>query len=467
MTNNINQDNLQAVSRSIIQRLKGFLSKKVYQRPIINKLIIKSVLAAYQKGLYLPPLPTWLYLELGDALEKNCLLEEAITIYQKAIKIKTVNHELNRSLLRCIYNSDKSTKDILNSKIMSAIENSKAIAFIKDKILSKLDIEYENYLILYPPNQNVGDTCKHLALIKPLCIQHNKKAIVFFSGQRESAIIQANLFLDPIKPEYVASYFPIDIETEQTIRKLNSKDELCLDEIPIIPGIPRMMNNIPEQKKLTYITGDSTYQGGKAASLGIQIELNDNTIGRPIINNQSIENALNKFNNLNLSQGKSILIAPHSVTSNKQTGSNSKAVQFWQKIVNALLDKNIIPVINSRHRDSSLAYLSEMFTDEQVKFADLSLDEVIPFVELCGAFAGIRSGLCDLIAFSSKKVVKFCVQPKNSKGNYFEKLPDTRVIDHNLINDNFHIYHLSLSQPIEDEEISQIVSLFLNRIINN
>lgn len=456
------------VFRSIIPRLKDFLSRKVsHLKLVARQIIFKQVLAAYTKGLYLPPLPTWFYQKLGDTLEKNGQLEEAITNYQKAIEIKPASPKINRSLLRCIYNSNKTKKDVLNSKIMSAIENSKAIAFIQDKILSKLDIEYKNHLILYIGSPSVGDTCLQLALIKPLCIQHNKKAIVFYCCHSKSAIIQAKLFLDPIKPKYITYHFPIDIETEKTMRNYESKDELFLDSIPVIPGIPRIMNNQAEVQNLTYITGDSTYPTGKAAGLGINIELNDNTIGRPIMNNQSIENAFNKFNNLNLSQGKSILIAPHSVHQNKRTGSNSRALQFWQRIIDRLIDQNIIPVINFRHRGKDLDYLSKTFTNKQIRFADLSLDEVIPFVELCGAFVGMRSGLCDLVGFSSHKVTKLCVQPQKSGNSYFGKLSGERVIDDTLINENFQVYHLSFNSPTEDKHINHIVNLFSDGINRN
>ena len=424
---------------------------------------LEEAITNYQKAIDINPKNLDLYVRLAEALEKNGQLEEAITNYQKAINFDSTIPGLNGSLLRCIHNSDKSTKDILNSKIMSAIENSKAIAFIKDQILSKLNIEYENHLILYQPKKNVGDTCKFLALIKPLCIQHNRKAIVFYPSF-ESPIIQANLFLDHLQPKYVISHFPIDIETEQTIKQLNSKDELSLAEIPVIVGIPRMMTNKPEVEKLTYITDESIYLAGKAASLGIKIELNDNTVGKPIIKDQSYENALNKFKKLNLPQGKSILIAPHSLTLDKSTGSNSRAVRFWQTMINGLIDQNIIPVINSRHRGEGLDYISKIFTNKQIRFADLSLDEVIPFVELCGAFAGIYSGLCTLVAFSSKKVIKLSVHAQQSGVNCFQKLSESRVIDNSLMNENFHIYHLSLNEMPEDHHIrEEIVNLFVKR----
>ena len=419
---------------------------------------LEQAIDNYQKAININPKNPDLYVKLAQALEKNGQLEEAINNYQKAIDIDPKIPGLNGNLLRCIYNSDQSTKDLLNSKITSAIENSKAIAFIKDKILAQLDIEYEDNLILYQPKKNVGDTCKFLALIKPLCIQHNRKAIVFYPSE-ESPIIQANLFLDHLQPQYVASHFPINIETEQTIKKLNLKDELSLAEIPVIPGIPRMMTNKPEISQLTYITDESIYQAGKAASLGIKIELNNNTIGRPVIKKQSLENAIKKFKELNLSQGKSILIAPHSLTLDKSTGSNSRAIQFWQKIIDGLIEQQIIPVINFRHRGEGLDYMSKIFNNKQIRFADLSLDEVIPFVELCGAFAGIRSGLCDLLAFSN--VTKLCVQAEISGGNYFQKLSNNRVIDDSLLNENFHIYYLSLNEMPKDQQIRDIVDLLV------
>lgn len=369
------------------------------------------------------------------------------------------------NLLICIYNSNKFSKDIFTKELTSSIERSSAITFIKDGILSKLNIDYENHLIFYQRNTNVGDTCKQLSLIKPLCLQHRKKAIVFYPNSH-SPTIQARLFLDPIMPEYVACHFPIDTETQQKIHKLTIRDEISLDRLPIIPGVPKMTLVTVERRMLAYIKDESIYKDGMAATLGLNIDLSDETIGKPSFNNLCRKNASDKFDDLNLCRGQAILIAPHSSHMNALTGSNSKLISFWRKIINRLSKYNIAPVINAKHGNERLGYLSTLIGNNQqdcIKFVDLPLDEVIPFIELCGAFAGIRSGLCDLASFSSKNVTKLCVQPRRLGDNCFGKLPGRMVPEDTLINENFHLYFASVENPPEDEQIEKIIDLFLNR----
>ena len=398
-----------------------------------------------------------IYLEKGRILQARKQWDKAIPFYRKVDKPQSLIN-----LLTCIYESNQFTKEDLESEVLQLIQNSKAIAFIKEKILSNLDIDYDKCLILYQVAGNVGDTCKQLALIKPLCIQHNKKAIVFYPN-KESSIIQANLFLDSITPQYIASHFPIDLDTEQTINRLMSKDTIYLWAIPVIPGIPRIVGYDLEIKKLTYIINESIYKAGKAANIGINIDLNNDNLGKPIITKKHFNNALEKFNNLQLDQGNSVLIAPHSVTQNHITGSNSRAIKFWQRLIDKLSSKNLIPVINARHHGGMINYLSKMFTNKEVKFADISLDEIIPFVELCGGFIGIRSGLCDLLAFSDKKVAKLCINANNSGNSDFQKLKNDKMPDSTIINDNFNIYNLSLEQPLQEKDISQIVKIISNK----
>ena len=398
--------------------------------------------------------------EMGKILEEKQKWQEAIDYYQQCKKPQNTV-----SLLTCIYNSFKFYQDNFNQEIERAIKRSKTITFINQEILSKLDIKYEEHLILYQGASNVGDTCKYLALIKPLCIQHNRKAIVFYH-RGHSPETQAHLFLDPIMPRYVTAHFPIDQKMQHKIQELMIEDGFSLDQLPIRPGVPRRTIGTFQMQELNYITDESIYQAGAAACLGINIELNDDTMGKPVIKEQSLVNAVNKFDNLKLVRGKAILIAPHSVTLNLSTGSNSALIPFWRKIINALIEKNITPVINAKHNQEKLDYLSTIVDDysqKQIKFIDLPLDEVIPFIELCGAFAGVRSGLCDLVAFSSQNITKLCVQPRQSDSNCFGKLPGVKIFDNDLINNNFYLYFLSIYNPPEDEQINQLVELFLDR----
>ena len=411
-----------------------------------------------KKALDLEPENAMALSDMGKILEKRKDWNGAISYYRKS---NLLNDKVN--IIECIYKSDLSDKEEpTDREIKSIIQSSQTIEFIKREILEKKNIDYEQYLILYMHDINVGDTCKRLALIKPLCIQHGKKAIVFYPDSH-SPITQARLFLDPIVPQYVANHFSIDGETQQEIERLIKEDRVSLGELPVMPGIPRMMNNDSQKQGLTYITDKSIYERGIAASLGINIELNEDTMGKPVIEKRCLTNAMDKFENLHLSRGKAILVAPHSKTMNSLTGSNAKLIPFWQKIINQLVERNVTPVINTKHREEKLSYLSKIIEDrhgQYVKMVDLPLDEVIPFVELCGAFAGIRSGLCDLIAFASPQVTKLCIQPTRSDDNCFGKIPRASVIDESIINKNFNLYFVLPNNLPDQEQIERIVELF-------
>ncbi|MGB7274766.1 MAG: hypothetical protein WBC69_15825 [Geitlerinemataceae cyanobacterium] len=427
---------------------------------------VYEVLWRFNNGNY----AKWIIDELGFKKSFISLETQSVSdilldfkLSQEQLVIKTETNSKIVEMLQSFHQNSELSKDEIVTQIKLNLQKSNVFTFIHNQILSKLDTGYEKDLILYQININVGDTCKHLALIKSLCIQHNKKAIVFYP-KRESPMTQARLFLDPIMPRYVKSHFPIDVEIHREIQRLNKEDEIPLDRIPVIPGIPRILTNIPETEKLTYITDQSIYEAGKAASLGISIDLNSNTLGKPIVQNRSLINAEKKFIDLNLSYGQSILLAPHSVHMNSLTGSNLALIKFWQKIINELIDRNLVPVLNSRHREASLdddlAPIITSHISKYIKLVDLSLDEVIPFVEFCGSFAGTRSGLCDLIAFSKPEVTKLCIEPRKFGENCFSKLSGKRVIDDTLINENFHFFYVSVENPPEDEQIQKIVSVF-------
>lgn len=444
------------------------LSLKIYEK--LAKLLKKigRVNESYKYMNYMltkEPNNSYILYELGKLLEIQQDWENAYVFYQKSNFPGITNR-----MIKCAYNNKKIDMQSTFLEIKDLLKNSKTVKYIQDEILSKLQIKYSDFLILFQPASNVGDTCKQFALVQPLCLQHNCKAIVFYP-QAYSPITQAHLFFDSITPKHIVSHFAIDERTCQKIKQLTREDKISLDRIPVIPGIPRIMNNVPESEKITYITDESMYSAGKASSLGINLELNDITLGKPKISQESFKNALNKFNMFDLIQGKSILIAPYSVFSNSSTGSNTSLVKFWKNLIRFFLRNNITPVVNSRHRQENLDnYLSSIIPDmdatsKHIPFVDLSLDEVIPFVELCGSFAGVRSGLCDLTAFSSKQTIKLCIQPHNSGKSEFKKLPPKRVIDNTLINDNFQIYNLNVNQIPENQEIQQVFySVFSNLI---
>ena len=57
------------------------------------------------------------------------------------------------------------------------------------------------------------------------------------------------------------------------------------------------------------------------------------------------------------------------------------------------------------------------YSNIPLTFADLSLTEVIPFVNHSGYFIGIMTGLCELVSFTDKNVKRGCIHiVKNNPG---------------------------------------------------
>jgi hypothetical protein len=394
-------------------------------------------------------------------------------------KIKQFN-QLSNSTKKCIFNYTiyllsqkipfKQFQDLIgsqfyqefNKEIELAINESKAVKFIKENILAEIKINnYNEYLILYIHHANVGDTCKVFSLIKALCIQHKAQAIVFYRN-KNSPIIQANLFLDSIQPEYVITHFPIDNEMANTIETLSKEDKIPLGLIPISVGIPVRLGT--EGQLCVYIKDTSIYKDGFPASLGINITLNEQTILKPVVKNESFEKALNKFKKLNLLEKKSILLAPIANTVDKRIGSNMKLRQFWQKLIEALIANDIIVVINAKNHDKSTNYLRQMFSSDsnKLKFIeDLSLDEVMPFVELCGGFIGIYSGLPLLLGMCSKNnsnTTKIVIKPLQDF-TFDQKSYGRQYLDKEIMRTEFYNYSIIVEDCENDIHISKIMEV--------
>lgn len=110
----------------------------------------------------------------------------------------------------------------------------------------------------------------------------------------------------------------------------------------------------------------------------------------PVVPTEARRMAMKKFAELKLKEGRTVLIAPFAQSISGHFVSDS----FW---------KDIVATYNTRGFDVVFNDVNNWGAAVQ-----LSLLETIPFVELCGYFVGVRSGLCDLlISAKAKKIVLY------------------------------------------------------------
>jgi hypothetical protein len=139
------------------------------------------------------------------------------------------------------------------------------------------------------------------------------------------------------------------------------------------------------------------------------------SLSRPLPLASSILRAAKLFEELNLPAGRTILVAP-------LANSYPHKIQrfWWEKAVAALKNKGFT-VVNNIGANSHFS--SE---DTKVKVGhidgatpvDIPIDMAIPFAELCGYFLGIRSGLCDLLAYSNTRKLIVYPEPDPNASNF-------------------------------------------------
>jgi len=135
---------------------------------------------------------------------------------------------------------------------------------------------------------------------------------------------------------------------------------------------------------------------------------------RPLPSAQSMLEAAKLFLGLNLNVGKTIFIAPHA-----NSYPHKLPDSWWKGAVKNLRDEGYLVVHNAitRPHFSEGGPLTLSPIDGALS-VELPISMVIPFVELCGNFIGIRSGLCDLVAHANAKKLIMYPEPKPIADNY-------------------------------------------------
>lgn len=280
--------------------------------------------------------------------------------------------------------------------INNCLAQSSKFALIKEFILSKLEIDYEDKLLLFIDKDNIGDACGQLSNIKSVCEFHQAKALVFYRAGGAAETL-GKMFLEPLVPDYVAAHLPIDSSIWNMLQKRKPKEPelIPLNEIPIGKGRPRLL-----------ILGNP-----------LEKPVDNSSRSKPEIDSGSQASAIAKFEELRLKPQATVLIAPFSNHYNLMTGADLILSDFWLSLFEILHSKGLSIAINARNHQSLLGYSWLKSSNIPLSFADLSLTELIPFVNYSGYFISIVTGLCELLCFTNKNVRRGCIHlVKNDPG---------------------------------------------------
>lgn len=133
--------------------------------------------------------------------------------------------------------------------------------------------------------------------------------------------------------------------------------------------------------------------------LGLGIEV---LPSRPLPLASSIIEAAKIFQAMKLPVGRTVLIAPLA-----KSYPHKLPDSWWEQAVTGLLSAGFT-VVNNVANGSQFSTGDINHHANHIEDAipvDIPIDMIIPFSELCGNFLGVRSGLCDLLAFSNTKIL--------------------------------------------------------------
>ena len=139
-------------------------------------------------------------------------------------------------------------------------------------------------------------------------------------------------------------------------------------------------------------------------NLALKLPLDNNNYLSPRFASEK-KNVENFIERHNIIKGKALILAPFAV-SVTQISDNV----FWEIIAKRYKSKGYTVITNLQN--------SNELPIQGTEGAFLSLDEIFILAEYCGHFIGLRSGLCDLLAFSTCEMI--VVYPQN-KGNVWKE----------------------------------------------
>lgn len=213
----------------------------------------------------------------------------------------------------------------------------------------------------------IGDTYLILSHLKEFRLQNNvNKLILGIVKESHGSIIK--LFPDVVDKVVILDDFKM---------KYCEKNEFG-PGYPIVLHSEHFLSN-SMQSVMGYkgITLNDSYK------LLLNIDINSDNI-RPHISQELKTKAKKKFSDYGLKEGKTVLIAPNAVTINDTCINPLDWVYLSKELHN---------------RGYDIAFLSNQIDYQSISFAKsvtFEISETVPFIDLCGYFISLRSGICDV-----------------------------------------------------------------------
>jgi hypothetical protein len=288
-----------------------------------------------------------------------------------------------------IQNESKSEWSLQYCQIL---EESVCYTRIKN-LLKENEINQQNHLIVILEHRNVGDSVGFLSMIKPLGISLNQSVILI---AQDCYPIRALVRL------FGSSLFKFFL-----VSNVSEFSDKFLRLAPIDQGqivslhLDRRFNNHHSCSRMNVTKWD---QFRIACDLAPEFHRDE-----PELSEDIVASAKMLFRSLCLYEGKTVLLAPMSNFINRKFGSNVGLRAFWCDLYEGLVQKGYHVIENISQSDEKKIPITP------AKGVEISLEECIPFVQMCGNFIGIRSGLCDLLTYCSceRRVVVFPEKASN------------------------------------------------------
>ncbi|SMH41176.1 hypothetical protein SAMN02982994_1668 [Azospirillum lipoferum] len=129
----------------------------------------------------------------------------------------------------------------------------------------------------------------------------------------------------------------------------------------------------------------------------------DTPIAAPIPHPDSVARARERFAALGVPAGRTVILGPHANT------IGSLPESWWIEAARCLRDAGFAVLVNGANNARSFDHHRNRASGTVAGIDGIEihipLDEMLPFTALAGHFLGVRSGLCDLLAFAAARLV--------------------------------------------------------------
>lgn len=210
--------------------------------------------------------------------------------------------------------------------------------------------------------------------------------------------------------------------------------------------LQKLKKGVPCVVYRNYIPGKSFNESNVMGVLNRKMRLNvveDFLPGNPI--NTDEETALSKFHDLGLVHNKTVFIAPFSSAINSMYDTNEKLISFYLKINSFFKGIGYEVVFNIYQGRFDKELYAKHFGGLKTT-GDLTVAALVPFIDNCGYFVSMRSGIADLALFSKARKVIFYPNKKSLEQFSLDGfLPVNNYLSERvLVNDEFNLEELRL-----------------------